>query len=217
MTYQHSINTSLFCGIFGKWAELDAKDLELLCLGGLVHDIGKLLIPQEIVQKKGSLTEEEYKLIQTHPVKGYELLKNKQIDDSIAILTLSHHERYDGSGYPFGLKGNRLTKSTMLLAISDVYEALTAKRCYKQAVCPFEALRIFEKDGLQKFGPDFLVSILKNIAEIYINNDVLLSNGEKGKIVFINQNAFSRPIVSLGENIFKDLSKEKDLYILELL
>ena len=217
VTYAHSINASLLCVIIGQWVGFSKKDLDVLCIGGLLHDIGKLLIPDSIMYKKGRLTTNEFEIAKTHAVRGYDLLTNKNMDDRIAKMALMHHERYDGSGYPLGIKGNEIEDFAKILSIADVYDAMTATRCYRDALCPFEAIRIFENEGLQKYDPKFIMTFLENVVCSYINNKVILSNGMIGDVVFINKPKLSKPIIKLDDGSFIDLSKEKGVDILAIL
>jgi len=217
ITYAHSINVSLLCVIIGQWVGFPKKDLDVLCVGGLLHDVGKLLIPDSIMYKEGKLTSNEFEIIKTHTLRGYDLLTSKNLDERIAKIALMHHERFDGSGYPQGLKVNDIEDFAKIVSIADVYDAMTATRCYRDALCPFEAIRIFEDEGLQKYDPKFIMTFLENVVSSYINNKVILSNGMTGDIVFINKMFLSKPIIKLDDGTFIDLSKERSLDILAIL
>jgi HD-GYP domain-containing protein (c-di-GMP phosphodiesterase class II) len=128
-----------------------------------------------------------------------------------------HHERFDGSGYPSNLRGSEIEDFAKIIAIADVYDAMTATRCYREPLCPFEAIRIFEDEGLQKYDPRFIMTFLENVVSSYINNRVVLSNGIIGDIVFINKMFLSKPIVRTEDGDFIDLSKERGLGILAIL
>ena len=212
-TYAHSLNVSLISRMIGMWQNYNADDLETLTLGGLLHDIGKSKIPPEIINKPGRLTPEEYELVKKHSEYGYELLKNQNISVRIKKIALTHHERCDGSGYPIGLVGDDIDDFANIVAIADVYDAMTADRCYRRGVCPFEVIATFEREGLGKYKPQFITSFLEHIANTYINNDVMLSNGMTGKIVLINKHRLTRPVVRLEDGIFINLEKRPELYV----
>lgn len=137
-TYVHSLNVSLICNIMGKWLKLLPEDLEVITLCGLLHDIGKLLIPNDIITKPSKLTDEEFSLIKTHTVRGYRILMNKNIDERIKNVALMHHERCDGSGYPNGLVSHEINSFAKLVAIADVYDAMTCARVYKGLYVPLK-------------------------------------------------------------------------------
>lgn len=211
-TYIHSLNVSLICNILGKWLHLMPEDLEAVTLSGLLHDVGKLLIPNNIISKPEKLTNEEFSLIKTHTIRGYSLLKNKDVDDRIKNATLMHHERCDGSGYPNGLIEHEIEPFAKLVAIADVYDAMTCARVYRGPLCPFEVINLFETEGYLKYDTKYLLTFLEGIVQTYINNNVRLNNHIEGEIVLINKFELSRPIVMVGDD-FIDLSKHRNLYI----
>ena len=204
-TYVHSVNVALICHVFAKWLGFTEKETSLLTLSGLLHDVGKLEIPKEILDKRGKLTEDEYKIVKTHTTKGYQLLKSKSVDDHIKHTALMHHERCDGSGYPNKYLGRNIDKYAKIVAIADAYDAMTCARSYRGPLCPFEVIEFFEFEGLQKFDPAYLLTFLRGIVESYQGNTVLLSNGKRGTLVMINKNYLSRPVINLGDG-FVDLS-----------
>lgn len=212
ITYVHSVNVALICHTIGTWLHLDESDLRSLLLCGLLHDVGKLLVPHEIIQKPSTLTAAEYKVIKTHSYKGYDIMKDQQFDMRIKLCALMHHERCDGSGYPNHLKSDEIIEFAKIVAIADTYDAMTSARAYRAPMCPFEVINIFETEGLHKYDPHILLTFLHEMAQTYIHSNVILNNGQEGKVVMINSNALSKPIVSVG-NEFHDLSKETFLSI----
>lgn len=215
-TYIHSLNVALICNIIGKWLNFSTEDLEVITLCGLLHDLGKLMIPSAIIAKPSKLTDEEFNTIKTHTLRGYHLLKNKNIDQRIKNSALMHHERCDGSGYPYGFNSNQIDPFAKLIAIADVYDAMTCARVYRGPLCPFEVVNIFETEGFTKYDPKYIMTFLEGIVQTYINNNVRLNNKQEGEIVLINKFELSRPVVMVGDQ-FIDLSKQRDLYIESLL
>ncbi len=211
-TYMHCMNVALLCNIFGQWIHLPQSELEVLTLSGLFHDIGKLEIPQSIIMKPAKLTDSEYRVIQKHPILGYELIKDRSIDNRIKNAALMHHERLDGSGYPQKLKGDQIDELAKIVAIADVYDALTSRRIYRDPLCPFEVLHIFEEEGYTKYDPSYLIVFFDQIFQTYVLNTVRLNDGSEGKIIMINKHALGSPVVQVGDK-FVDLSKDKSLYI----
>lgn len=212
-TYIHCLNVALICNIIGKWLHFSSKDLEIITLCGLLHDIGKLAIPQNILLKPAKLTIEEYNTVKTHTIRGYNLIKNQHIDNRIKHAALMHHERCDGSGYPYGFRSEQIDPYAKLVAIADVYDAMTCARVYRGPLCPFEVLSIFEAEGYAKYDPKYIMTFMEAIAQTYINNTVKLSNDMIGEVVMINKLNLSRPVVRVSTNKFIDLSKNKDLLI----
>lgn len=215
LTFVHSVNVALICHTIGTWLHLDQNDLDALTVSGLLHDIGKLLVPQEIIEKPTDLTDEEYRIIKTHSLKGYELVKEQIFDMRIKLSILMHHERCDGSGYPRQLTGPQIIDFAKIVGLADTYDAMTSARLYRSPMCPFEVISIFESEGLQKYDPHILLTFLHGIADTYIHGDVKLSDGQEGKIVLINNNCISKPIVKVGDE-FIDLSKRPNLSIVRV-
>jgi putative nucleotidyltransferase with HDIG domain len=211
--YAHCLNVALISRMIGRWLKLDPHDLDVLTVAGLFHDIGKVKIPEEILNKPGSLTDEEFAMIKSHPQLGYDILKNQNIDSRIKKAALMHHERCDGSGYPSGLKGEFIDDFAMIIAIADVYDAMTAARSYRAPLCAFQVISNFEKDGYQKYHTKYILTFLKQIAATYQSNRVILNDGRGCKIVMLNQNDLSRPIVQFDDNTCLDLSTNRSLYI----
>lgn len=216
ITYAHSLNVALICNILAKWLGMTEKEQKLAFTCGILHDIGKLMIPEEVIQKQGKLTKEEYDQMKMHPIEGYNHIRNLEIDDHIKKTILMHHERYDGTGYPIGTKGDDIDKYARICAIADVYEATTSARKYRGASSPFQVVEIFEKEGLQKYDTHMIMTFLEKIVDNYMLNRVRLSNGMVGEIIYINKNNLSRPIIKCGDE-FIDLSKRKDVEIQELI
>ncbi|MCR5216975.1 MAG: HD domain-containing protein [Lachnospiraceae bacterium] len=211
-TYTHCINVAMINRVFGIWLGMSQSDVESLTLAGLLHDIGKLATPDYILNKPARLTEEEYALVKDHATAGYNYLKNQAIDPRVKEAVLFHHERGDGSGYPYGLTQDQIPEFAKITAIADVYDAMTAKRVYREPICPFVALRYIEQDGFVKYDPKYLMTFMRNVVSTYINMTVQLSNGQIGDVIMINQHAPSRPLVKIGKT-FIDLSTRRDLDI----
>ena len=211
-TYIHSMNVSLICNVFGKWLGMSREDIDILTLGGLLHEICKLKIPDNIIRKPEKLSPAEYNIIKTHSLQGYNILKDKSIDENVKQIALMHHERCDGSGYPLGLSDDKINMYAKIVAIADVYDAMTAARVYRGPLCPFKVISIFESEGLQKYDGHFILTFLEHVATTYMNNRVRLNNGMEGEVIFMNRNQYSRPMLQCGDK-FIDLSREPELYI----
>ncbi len=211
-TYAHSLNVAIISRIIGKWLHFSNEELDTLTLAGLLHDIGKTKIPDEVLNKDGKLTDEEFQMIRNHPKYGYDILKPQPLNSHIKKAALMHHERCDGSGYPMGLTMEEIDDYALIIAIADVYDAMTAARSYRAPLCPFEVIAEFEKDGLQKYKPKYILTFLENIANAYQNNRVMLSDGTSARIVLLNHRRLSKPLVQLDDGACIDLEKSP-LYI----
>ena len=211
-TYAHSINVALICNVFARWLDFSEDDIEQLTLAGMLHDIGKVNIPAEIIQKPAKLSVEEYNIVKRHTIEGYNLIKDLPIDERVKNAVLMHHERSDGSGYPLGLKGDKIDDFAKIMAIADVYDAMTSARVYRGPMCPFKVLSIMENEGYQKYDSAYILTFLEYIVNTYLNNTVLLSNGMTGTVVLINKLDLSHPMIHCG-NSYIDLSHEHGVNI----
>ncbi len=214
--YAHCINTSLLCNMLAHWLEYNEADCRMAAACGLFHDVGQLAIPEEIIQKPGPLTSQERELINTHAEKGYDMLKEFGVEETIRLSALMHHEKCDGTGYPRGLKGEQIDRFAKLVTICDIYDAMTSDRPYRKAMAPFAVIEHFENEGLRKFDTRSILTFLENTVNTYLNCPVRLSNGMVGYVVFINRGRLGRPTIQCG-NEFVDLSRQNDLSIAEML
>ena len=210
--YMHSLNVSLISNTLATWLRLPEEDVRLATAGGLLHDIGKMLIPSELINKTTPLTEYEQKVMREHVVKGYELVKGKDIDSHIKSCILMHHELRDGSGYPLHLKNEQIDHISSIVTVANVYDEMTSKRLYRNSICPFTVIEQFENSGLQKYDPNVIMTFLTNIVNTFIANRVMLSTGQTGEIIFINPTYLSEPVVKCG-NEYVDLSKKRAISI----
>lgn len=216
VVFAHSLNVALISGVLGSWLNFSPEDLRVLIKCGIYHDIGKLAIPKEIVDKAGPLSAEEYTIMKSHTMRGYNILKNLKLDKRIKLVAMMHHERCDGSGYPLAVKSDQIEVMTKIIAIADVYEAMTAPRKYRKAKCPFEAVKIFESSGLSLYDTGYLMTFLEHITQCYMGYRVRLNDGSIGTIVYTNKQAYSRPLVQVGSQ-YIDLSRTPGKFIAEIL
>ena len=214
--YVHSLNVALLCNIFGSWLRLSDEELKELTLSGLLHDVGKYDIDSRILNKPGKLTPQEFEVIKSHPLNGFNKFKDTNLSYGVKMAILQHHEKLDGSGYPLGFCKEQIHDYANIVAITDMYEAMTSDRTYHKRTPPFIVLDIFEKDGYDALDTHFLSVFLENVALLYIGKSVILNNGESGKIVFINRKTPSRPLVQVGSKIY-NLEFEMSLEISDVL
>ncbi|MBQ1688261.1 MAG: HD-GYP domain-containing protein [Lachnospiraceae bacterium] len=215
-TYHHSISVAIMCNVMGHWMHYSEEDIKVLTLAGMLHDIGKITVPSAIIYKNSRLTKVEYEIVKNHVKEGYKLLLDQDLDDRILNAALMHHERLDGSGYPNGLKGSEIDEFAQIVAVADVYIAMTNPRAYRRANCPFDAISVLIQDGYDKFSAKVLLPFFEGMAQSYLNATVKLSSDEVGEIIFIDANNITRPVVKVGHN-FVDLNKNRNLHIQEVL
>jgi putative two-component system response regulator len=175
ITARHCDRLAALCVAVGMGLQLPAHQLLALHRGGYLHDIGKIGIPDSILFKKGSLTEAEWAIMRTHSIKGEEICRPMKCLRSVLPIIRSHHERWDGSGYPDGLKGEEIPLLARILQLVDIYDALTSPRSYKAALIPSDALRIMQEETdrgwhdpeLMRFFLGFRHEEIRHAAGIY--------------------------------------------------
>lgn len=223
----HAINTSILALIGGLQLKLDDKKIKLLGISCLLHDIGMLNVPKDIINKKGKLTTEEYNTIKAHPVTTYKQLSNIKIfNQDVLDAILQHHEQFDGNGYPRKLKGEKINLYAKIIAIADTFEAQIARRAYRKTKTGYMAMKSVLAEAQNRFDPKVLRAFLTTLS-IYPPGTLLqLNNNSVGTVVSINTDAPLRPKVriivdefgdKITENIVKDLKEESDLYIVNVL
>lgn len=155
-TSYHSNNVSRYAVEIARKMHLSDKEIDVIHKGGLLHDIGKIGISEDILLKPGKLTNEEYSVIKRHPVIGYDMIKHVSdfIENGILEIVLHHHERYDGKGYPFGLKGDQIPLGARIIAIADTFDAMTSKRVYRNEIDLESTLVEIEKNKGLQFDPE---------------------------------------------------------------
>ncbi|KUO72852.1 MAG: hypothetical protein APF77_00295 [Clostridia bacterium BRH_c25] len=207
-TYSHSLNVSLMSIIIAKWLKLSEAEIDEIATAGLLHDIGKTKISEKLLLKPGKLTSPEFDELKKHPVLGYMMMENvKDATLNMKYAVLMHHEKIDGSGYPVGAVDEDIPLFPKIVAIADIYDAMTSNRSYRNRICPFEVIKNFEMQTFGKLDTRILTVFIKNIANTYIGDFVELNSGEICEIVFINPNRIWQPIVRFGDE-FIDLSND---------
>lgn len=208
-TFKHSVDVATIAMIVAKKSGMSSEDVRKIGLAGLLHDIGKSQIPNEILNKAGKLTEEEFSLMKKHSLYGYNILKDKpDIAPGITRSVLQHHEKISGKGYPLGLTSPQICPYAKILTIADIYDALVTERPYKKAFSQHDAIEM-----IMAMTDDLDVGCMKNFLSSVIlypvNSTVLLSNGEAARIVENHENYPLRPkVVGLKTGKIYDLSED---------
>lgn len=196
-TYRHSVNVAVLCTVIGMGMSLKHKDLIDLCAAAIFHDLGKLQIPSEILNKPERLTKEEYEIMKQHPVLSYNLIKGRwDISARTKAGVLYHHENEDGTGYPSGLLSHQILLFAKIIHVADVYDALTAKRPYKKPYALSEAAEYLMAGYGAMFDKTVIDAFLKFVPIYPKGMEVKLSDGRRG-IVIENTRHTLRPIVRL--------------------
>lgn len=216
-TYKHSVNVAVLSVLTGIGLGLKKNMLKELAAAGLLHDIGKISIPMETMEKAGPLTEEEYEIIKKHSELGYEAIKNNiSISSKTKMGVFMHHENINGSGYPMGISGDQIYMFAKIIHIADVYDALTSERVYKKAQSPGEAVEFLMKNSGTMFQPEYVKAFITYIPVYPKGRNVILSDGSVAVVVENRQYHTLYPVVrrlSDGETIDLSESMENGLTI----
>jgi HD-GYP domain-containing protein (c-di-GMP phosphodiesterase class II) len=216
-TYRHQIGVAVIATLIGKWLKLGHAELASLSLAAILHDVGNLRIPTEMLAKEDFLREDEFQFIKQHTVFGYDILKDTVgISDRVALAALQHHEREDGSGYPLGLKKEQIDPFSKIVAVADMFHAMYSKRPYQDAIPLSEIIRQLNKETFGKLDPTVVRVFIKNITDKLVGKQVLLSDGRKGNIVYMNPYEDTKPLIQMNPTHFIDLSRQRKLHIKEI-
>lgn len=215
-TYYHCVNVAVISIILGVAAQYPTNSLYKLGIGALLHDIGKVFLSKEIIDKKGKLTQVEFEEIKKHCIYGSRYLRDRwevPYESNVAVLT--HHERFDGSGYPHNLRQEKIPEFGRIITIADVFDALTSDRPYREAMQPSEAMEYIMGGSGVMFDPVFVNIFTRRIAAYPVGTCVELSNGLIGIIVENYECPCMRPkikILSKGyEGTYMDLANDRNL------
>ena len=179
-TFKHSVDVASIAMIMAKQCNMSDKSVYQIGLAGLLHDLGKSEIPNEILNKPGRLTDEEFAVIKKHPIYGYNLIKDKtELSPEILLGVLQHHEKINGKGYPMGVTDNKLTPFARLLSIADIYDALVTERPYKKGFTPRDSVEMI----MAMTGELDIKFFMESVILYPVDSYVKLSNGELGKVV----------------------------------
>lgn len=212
-TFSHSVNVCILALIIGIGFGYSSDKLRELGVGSILHDIGKVMISEEILKKPVQLTNEEFEEIKKHTIYGHELLKKtKGITMMASHIALGHHERLDGSGYPYHLKGENIHKAARIVAVADVYDALTTDRVYRKKLMPHEVIDYITSLASKHFDQEVVDVFLRYIAYYPVGTGVILNTGEKGIVKKYNKKYPTRPVVRVvTDSEGKMLTKHKEV------
>jgi HD-GYP domain-containing protein (c-di-GMP phosphodiesterase class II) len=225
--FHHSVNVAILAGIIGISKGYNRNQLMDLGVGALLFDIGMTFFPDDLWKNNTEFTLEKRERVQKHTEEGFNLLRKQEgISLLSAHCALQHHERYDGTGYPRGLKGDEIHEYAQIVSIADVYGALTSPRSYRPAYSPGEAIEFLYANGNKWFNVDLIRSFVSHIAIYPVSSTVLLNTGQIGVVVSNNPLAPNRPLVRIiqepaGQSVESpydiDLHNQHNLTITEIL
>lgn len=216
--YHHSVDVGMLSGMLGLWLGRPFGEIEEIILAGLLHDIGKAMVPLKILNKPGTLTDEEMSQVKFHSMRGYKFLKqNSELPYGVLLGVLQHHERMDGSGYPLAVKSDKIHLNAKIIAVADVFNAMTAPKAYGRRSTPYEAAEVMRHEMVGKLDVEICSIFLEKLCQRFLGNVVQLTDGSRGEVVFVNHFDSTRPVVRTPEGEFIDLDKRRDLHISKIL
>ncbi|BBH23376.1 HD family phosphohydrolase [Paenibacillus baekrokdamisoli] len=215
--YHKSVMSAMSCYMLAQWNDFPKKDWMQAALAGLLHDIGNAKIDRNILNKPTKLNAEESEEMKRHTVLGYQvLLKVTAINEGVKLAALQHHERVDGSGYPLGVESSKIHPYAKIVAISDIFNAMTMKRVYRKATSPYLVLEQIQQDAFGKLEPAYVRTFIDKVTQFHNGTIVRLSDNRIGEIIFSDHKYPTRPWVSINGTIV-NLSIERQLYIEEIM
>ncbi|WP_367946576.1 HD-GYP domain-containing protein [Bacillus sp. V59.32b] len=213
--YHHAIAVGLLSGYLTKKLNYKQADVSQIVIAGSLVDCGMAKIPSRILEKKTSLTSHEFNEIKKHPIYSVQMIQDSSfLRDAMKHAILQHHERLDGSGYPAGKKGQAPSEFSRIVAVADVYHAMTSERNYRSKQSPFKVMEMILHDDFGKFDIGVVKTLLSGIATLSMGSKVKLSNGYTAEIIFIEPNAPTRPMVKVQEDgEIIHLGKNREIFI----
>ncbi|NEW07804.1 HD-GYP domain-containing protein [Paenibacillus sp. SYP-B3998] len=214
-TYQHSVQVGMLSYYMAKWMYKSDKEALLIGKAGYLHDIGKSKIDPSILEKPGKLTNDEYNEIKKHTIYGYEIIRDSLQDNTIALVALQHHERFDGSGYPMRRTKTEIHSYSTIIAVADVYSAMISNRVYQESRDLLFVLKELHRMSFGQLDPKITQIFIRNMIPNFIGKKVSLSDGRAGTIVMTNPSDFFRPLIKI-KNEFVDLSQLNGVEITQI-
>ncbi|MFC3747220.1 HD-GYP domain-containing protein [Paenibacillus sp. GCM10012306] len=215
--YHNAVLSALTSYKIAQWCGHPQKDWLQAAFAGLLHDIGNVKVDPSLLLKPESLTDEEKEEVRRHTTYGYQLLRNvTAINEGVRLAALQHHEKVDGSGYPLRMEGSQIHVYAKIVAVADIFHAMTLERAYKKAQSPYLVLEQILTESFGKLDPAIVQTFIQKSTELYNGTRIRLSDGRHGEIIFTDRTHPTRPMVQVEGNIV-NLATERELYIDEII
>ena len=215
--YNHSLRVSILAGVIAKWMHFKRAKTRELILAGFLHDIGKCKFPQRLLDKNiNNLQGEDYEAYIKHTVDGQHILNGVEgLSDGIKLAALQHHERMDGTGFPFGSSGTDIHEYARIIMIADLYDNITTERQGYVKETPFAAIAQLTENMYTSLDPEVCVPVLTHIKDAFLGSRITLNTGEKGFIAAYPNDFAAHPIVSMSSGMLINLNEHPELVITE--
>lgn len=218
-TFSHSVNVGVTAGLIGKWLGMSGFSLKETILAGFLHDIGKTQLPQALLDKPSSLQPDEWTTLQSHTKVGYQLIESSsELSEAAKLAIVQHHERLDGSGYPAQIAKDKISHVSQIVAIADIFDAITSYRPYRPSASYFTAMEELSQEMFTgKIDPKICSAFLAHLQDSLNGATVLLNNGKHAKIVYVDRYAGNKPIVEVESGQYLNLREYPSLHITDIL
>jgi putative nucleotidyltransferase with HDIG domain len=214
-TYQHCVQVGVLSYYIAKWLDISHEESLIIGKAGYLHDIGKCKIDDSILNKPGRLSVDEFNEIKKHTVYGYDIIGKSLQDETLALAALQHHEREDGKGYPMAKSGADIHHYAKIVAVADVYSAMTSNRVYQAKQDLFVVLKEIYRMSFGQLDPQAAQVFIEHMIPNFIGKSVVLSDGRTGMIIMTNPSDFFKPLVKI-EDEFIDLAHQSGIEIVSV-
>lgn len=215
--YHNAVLSALTSYKIAQWCGYPQKDWMQAAFAGLLHDIGNAKVDASLLQKPSPLTGAELEEVRRHTTYGYQLLRNvTAINEGVRLAALQHHEKIDGSGYPLRLEGTQIHFYAKIVAVADIFHAMTLRKAYRKAQSPYLVLEQILAESFGKLDPVIVQTFIQKTTDLYNGTRIKLSDGRHGEIIFTDRSNPTRPMVQVEGKIV-NLMVERELHIKEII
>lgn len=215
--YHNAVLSALTSYKIAQWCGYPQKDWMQAAFAGLLHDIGNVKVDEALLQKPEPLKGTEMEEVRRHTTYGYQLLRNvTAINEGVRLAALQHHEKIDGSGYPLKLDGTQIHFYAKIVAVADIFHAMTLGKAYRKAQSPYLVLEQIQKESFGKLDPVIVQTFIQKTTDLYNGTRIRLNDGRHGEIIFTDRNNPTRPMIQVEGRIV-NLASERDLHIQEII
>lgn len=215
--YHNAVLSALTSYKIAQWCGYPQKDWLQAAFAGLLHDVGNVKVDASLLQKPTPLTADEVEEVRRHTTYGYQLLRNvTAINEGVRLAALQHHEKIDGSGYPLHLEGTQIHFYAKIVAVADIFHAMTLEKAYRKAQSPYLVLEQLLTESFGKLDPVIVQTFIQKTTDLYNGTRIRLSDGRHGEIIFTDRSNPTRPMVQVEGEIV-NLMMDRELYIQEII
>ncbi|QQO09703.1 HD-GYP domain-containing protein [Breznakiella homolactica] len=213
-----SVNTAILSALIAMELKLPNHKIMQITTGALLHDVGMLRLPKEILEKKGGLTDAELQRMQAHPLYTYKIIcKELLYPEDVGVIALQHHERWDGEGYPRRIAGTNIDIGARIVSVADAFEAMVSEKPYRNSMMGYQAMKNLLSDNSRRFDPDVLKAFIQTMGIYPIGSIILLNNGAIARVVEVRGDAPLRPNIRILIDEFGKVYKQDEGDLIELL